>query len=87
METLSDRTNAAQQRLADCAKRYAWDEVFEVLAEYPEFVNAARRADRPESTAGRYSPRRLRARRRAGRAPPRAAPYDFTAYQSWLDTD
>jgi hypothetical protein len=41
-ESLSDRARAARQRLADCAKRYEWNDVFEVLAEHPQLVNSAR---------------------------------------------
>jgi hypothetical protein len=42
VETLSDWAATARQLLADHAKRYEWDGVFEVLAEYPEFVNSTR---------------------------------------------
>jgi hypothetical protein len=42
VETLSEKAAAARSVLADAAKGSDWPQVFKVLAEFPEFVNACR---------------------------------------------
>ena len=41
-ETLNDRAATARSALADAAKAYNWPRVFELIAEYREFVNSCR---------------------------------------------
>ncbi len=41
-ETLADESRALRLKLADAAKRCAWDDVFAVVERNPELVNSTR---------------------------------------------